>query len=780
MSQNNLVGKVLGERYRIDELLGQGGMSAVYKAFDPNLKRFVAVKVIHPHLADDPTFLMRFEDEAAAVAQLHHPNIVQVHDFNHDEDLYYMVQEFVPGETLQQLLRRTVKADTRLPIEEAINYTIDIANAAGYAHKRGMIHRDIKPANIILNMEGNAILMDFGIVKITGATTHTATGAVVGTALYMSPELIRGEVPDARADIYSLGVTLFEMVSGRPPFEADSAMSLMMMHMRDPLPNMHHLRPEVPEHLIAVITKALAKDPGDRYASMSEFSAALQGVLDSLQPGAAAAAAASQTQQPDFEATLVESPTPGKEDQGNDTLTEGQVAAAGVAAAGIASQPQEAITTPAGEGPPGQSPGTGAAGGTPTPISPPGLTTDSPPTEERKMRPVIWIGAVAVILVLIAGGIGIGMALSGSNGDGNGTDTQAAETRPTEIAVAQAAEEDPPTSTPTASPDPVEMEALAQALTPTVTPSPTMTPTPTVSPSPTIPAGIPFVRINGITLDEQANYVIEYETSEFTEQLPGTHIHFFFDTVPPEDAGVPGPGPWILYGGPRPFKGYRQNQRPEYAMKMCSLVANPDHSVQAESGTCFELPDVVLATVVNNTTCYQGPDTAYPASSPLIATQRVLVEGMSPDEQWWYVTDPQAPEESCWLAHNQSMVSGDISLLGLVEPPPLPEGVQASNLSVQITGIQVDAQGRYVVDYATRGFTEQLPGTHLHFFFNTELPENVGLSGAGNRLMYGGPSPFTGYRTADRPPEATELCVLVTNPDHSVILESGNCFQLPG
>jgi len=205
MSDYSLVGKVIGDRYRIDDLLGQGGMSTVYKAFDPNLKRAVAIKVIHPHLAGDSKFVMRFENEAAAVAQLSHPNIVQVFDFNHDENLYYMVQEFIPGETLQELLKRLSKSDAPMPLTESVQYALDICEAAGYAHQRGMIHRDIKPANIILNVNSKAILMDFGIVKITGDVSHTATGAVVGTALYMPPELIRGEVPDARADIYSLG-----------------------------------------------------------------------------------------------------------------------------------------------------------------------------------------------------------------------------------------------------------------------------------------------------------------------------------------------------------------------------------------------------------------------------------------------------------------------------------------------------------------------------------------------------------------------------------------------
>lgn len=771
MSQNNLVGNVLGDRYRIDDLIGQGGMSAVYKAYDPNLKRVVAIKVIHPHLADDPKFVLRFEDEAAAVAQLHHPNIVQVHDFNNDQDLYYMVQEFVPGETLQELLRRLSKADERLPLEEAIGYTRDICDASGFAHKRGMIHRDIKPANIILNMDGKAILMDFGIVKITGGAVHTATGAVVGTALYMSPELIKGEVPDQRADIYSLGVTLFEMVSGRPPFEADSAMSLMMMHMRDPLPNMHHLRPEVPEDMIAVLNKALAKSPDDRYASMSEFAGALSAVLEHLQSGVVA-----QEHDPAgvaAAATLVESPGPAAIDDEEDTFPDGK-AAAGAAAVGLAS----ASTAPESASPVVQPPVSSAVEGSDPPSSEPvPAITDSGPVDGKKIRPAIWIGAAVVILILIVGGIGIGLSLSGN--DGNGDTEQVVESEPTVLAVADVIEETAPTETPTASPDATVIAELALALTPSVTPSPTLFPTPTISPTPTFPPGIPFVRINGISMDDNLNYVVDYETSEFTEKLPGTHIHFFFDTVPPENAGVPQSGPWILYGGPRPFSGYSQNQRPEHAMQMCTLVANPDHSVQPESGTCYDLPDVVVATSFRDTTCYSGPDPAYGAILPLVNGQRLIVVGISPDEKWWYVTDPKNPAESCWLAQEVSIIGGDISSLGLIDPPPLPEGISAANPSVNIQQITIDEGGSYVVEYVIQGFTEQLPGTHLHFFFNTELPENVGMSGGGNRLMYGGPSPFTSYNTGDRPPEATEMCVLVTNPDHSVILESGNCSPLP-
>ena len=280
---DQMSGQTLGGRYRIDELLGQGGMSSVYKAYDPNLKRVVAVKMIHSHLANDPKFLMRFEEEAAAVAQLRHPHIVQVFDFNHDDNLYYMVQEFVPGETLQDHMRRLHRSGRKLALDQAILFTRHIAQAAGYAHRRGLVHRDIKPANIMLDIHNQAILMDFGIVKMVGSDRHTATGAVVGTALYLPPELIRGETPDARSDEYSLGVTLFEMVSGKPPFEADSAMTLMMMHLNDPLPDLRSLRPETPEALVAVIQRSLEKDRSRRFSSMEEFDAALAAALPPAQ-----------------------------------------------------------------------------------------------------------------------------------------------------------------------------------------------------------------------------------------------------------------------------------------------------------------------------------------------------------------------------------------------------------------------------------------------------------------------------------------------------------------
>jgi serine/threonine protein kinase len=279
MVVSNWEGQTLGGRYQIGELLGQGGMSSVYKATDPNLRRSVAIKLIHPHLSNNPEFVRRFEEEATGVARLRHPNIIQMYDFNHEGGVYYMVMEYVAGETLQARLKRLNASGRHLPLREALKYTLDVCNAAGYAHQRGMIHRDIKPANVMLDVHGNAILMDFGIARMVGGQQHTATGAVLGTALYMAPEQIQGLHPDARADIYSIGVMLFEALSGRPPFEADSAMTLMMMHLNDPVPDLGQLHPGIPLELQEIANKALKKDRAERYQSGEEMAAALQQAL---------------------------------------------------------------------------------------------------------------------------------------------------------------------------------------------------------------------------------------------------------------------------------------------------------------------------------------------------------------------------------------------------------------------------------------------------------------------------------------------------------------------
>jgi tRNA A-37 threonylcarbamoyl transferase component Bud32 len=723
MTRPSWIGHTLGGRYRIDDILGQGGMSAVYKAYDPNLKRVVAVKLIHSHLADDPRFLVRFEEEAAAVAQLRHPNIVQVFDFNHDQDVYYMVQEFVPGETLQEKLRRLNKTDRRMPLNEAIGYIINICDASAFAHQRGLIHRDIKPANIMINVHGQAILMDFGIVKITGGEKHTATGAVVGTALYLAPEAIRGETPDPRSDLYALGVTLFEMVSGRPPFEADSAMTLMMMHLNDPLPDLRTLRADIPAALVAVIEKALAKDREQRYVSMTEFAAALRGVLAGLDQAAPVATQADGPIPAPSKPTFTPAPHPAS------------------AAEPLAAPGENAAIRPRTEA--------GKA---------------APPAKKAGKLPLyagIGVGSLAILALLIAALL----LIPGEEDPLTALPSPSATTAPLAALPALPTATLPAASaTAAASPTSAPALALLEITAPTITPSLT----------PTIPVGVPYARINGIAIDTLGSYVVDYETFEYTETLPGQHVHFFFNSVNPDQAGLPGAGPWILYGGPRPFTDYATSDRPAAATQMCVLVANPDHSVRQESGNCYTLPDVTAAVPVFDDPCLAGPGAAYPVLGQLKAGQVLLVTALSPDEAWWTVDFPDTPGVSCWLQRSRADFSGDISTLPMAE---IPQGGAAS-LSVAITGITLNDQGQYVVAFSTSGFTPALPGTHLHFYFDIFAREQ--LSGIGsNRLMYAGLSPFTGYTQLDRPQNAAQLCALVANPDHTVIPGSGNCSQLP-
>ncbi len=269
------IGKTLSNRYKIEEELGQGGMSAVFKAYDPNLKRHVAIKLIHPHLTENPEFIQRFEQEAAAVAQLRHNNIVQVYDFNHHLSVYYMVMEYLVGEPLNKKLDALNKAGLRMPLADTIRIVATICDAVDYAHQRRMIHRDLKPANIILDLLGEPILMDFGIAKIVGGMVHTQTGAAIGTAAYMSPEQWMGEEVDHRADIYALGIILYEMLSGAPPFQGDSTYKIMTQHVSEPIPDIRQMNTNTPNSLVAIIEKALSKDRNDRYQTAVAMANAL-------------------------------------------------------------------------------------------------------------------------------------------------------------------------------------------------------------------------------------------------------------------------------------------------------------------------------------------------------------------------------------------------------------------------------------------------------------------------------------------------------------------------
>jgi serine/threonine-protein kinase len=276
------LGQEIG-RYKIVGRLGRGGMAEVYKGYQESLDRYVAIKLMHTFLVTEQDFLARFQREARAIAKLNHPNIVGVYDFDTlDDDTYYLVMEYISGGTLKDRLQELAAQGEHLPLEDAIRITSEITSALAYAHKRGMIHRDIKPANIMLTDIGKAVLTDFGIVKLVGgahaSAAFTATGALIGTPAYMSPEQALGKPGDERADIYSLGVMLFQMVTGKLPFDADTPLAVVMKHVNEAVPLPISFNPDVPFRLQEVILKALEKDPDRRYQSADEMVSALQRV----------------------------------------------------------------------------------------------------------------------------------------------------------------------------------------------------------------------------------------------------------------------------------------------------------------------------------------------------------------------------------------------------------------------------------------------------------------------------------------------------------------------
>ena len=272
---STLVGTRLGGRYRLEARIGQGGMSTVYRALDETLQRRVAVKLMNREVVSDSAQLERFRREARAVAQLNHPHIVGVIDAGEDEGRPYIVFEYVEGETLKERIRR----GGRLPIPEAVAYAIEIARALGAAHARHIVHRDVKPQNVLIDEEGSCKVTDFGIARTLDEEGLTADGRVLGTTDYVSPEQALGQPVTGQSDLYSLGVVLYEMLTGQVPFRGDSQVAVAMKHVRDSLPDAQSRRPEISAALAAVIDRATAKRVQDRYANDAELIADLEDVL---------------------------------------------------------------------------------------------------------------------------------------------------------------------------------------------------------------------------------------------------------------------------------------------------------------------------------------------------------------------------------------------------------------------------------------------------------------------------------------------------------------------
>lgn len=271
-----MIGTVLSDRYRIEAKLGSGGMSTVYLAQDRTLDRQVAIKMMHREISEQPDQLERFNQEARSVAKVSHPNVVTVIDAGEDSGRPYIVLEYVEGETLKQRISREGPLDAR----EATAYAIEIGRGLAVAHARRLVHRDIKPQNVLIEPGGRAKLTDFGISRQLEQDGMTATGRVVGTTDYVSPEQALGKSVDPRSDIYSLGVVLYEMLTGDVPFEAESQVGVAMKHVTENLPDVQERRPDVSAALALAIDRATAKNPDERYPHIGAMVEDLEAALE--------------------------------------------------------------------------------------------------------------------------------------------------------------------------------------------------------------------------------------------------------------------------------------------------------------------------------------------------------------------------------------------------------------------------------------------------------------------------------------------------------------------
>ena len=278
-----MIGELIGGRYEIEELVGTGGMSSVYRARDSVLERRVALKVLHEHFSADPEYVERFRREARAIARLNHPNIVTVIDRGEFGKRQFIVFEHIPGENLKEVVER----EGQLPVAQALALTHQIARGLAFAHQHGVVHRDVKPQNVLVDESGTAKVTDFGIARsLDPGEELTQTGTLLGTSDYIAPEQASGEPIDARSDQYSLGVLLYELLTGEVPYPADSFMAVAMRHLRDPVPSVRERRRDVPDRVDKIVARAMAKRPADRFPSTEAMMGAIEAALADTGEGA--------------------------------------------------------------------------------------------------------------------------------------------------------------------------------------------------------------------------------------------------------------------------------------------------------------------------------------------------------------------------------------------------------------------------------------------------------------------------------------------------------------
>ena len=527
-------------QYEVIERVGKGGMATVYRATQTNIGREVALKFLPREFLHDDTFLARFEREVKLVAQLAHPRILPVIDYGQHNGQPFIVTAYMAGGTLtDRLLSGT------LTVQQTAYFLTQAAEGLDHAHSQGIIHRDIKPSNILLDSHGNVHLADFGIAKVGQASAALTGTGLVGTPAYMAPEMFSGEEVTIAIDIYALGITLFQLLTSRLPYNFETPLQFINAHLNSPIPSLQDYRPDLPNSTQLIIDGSMAKKAGERYGSAGLMMVNLNVSIADMPEEAGT----QQMEVPDIEETrpptrqqpVVSLPTPTPPQQ----------------PVPVAEQP--AASAPAPETKIQQA--TPFIGGDSAP-------QDVTPQEKgRSSNLLIVVGGLALAAVGCAiAAIIVLPDLISSNRNQDQDDPVVVQIEGTPLAEAVIE----PTAT---------LEVVA--VLPTAIPTPNFTATP--------PTEL-YIRIDDIIYDG-SRYVVGYEAFGYVPVLPGMHIHFFFDTVTPLQAGAPGNGPWFLYGGPPPFAGYGPSDKPAAATQMCALVANANHSIFLQgSGNCYDLP----------------------------------------------------------------------------------------------------------------------------------------------------------------------------------------------
>ncbi len=471
----SLVGYRLG-KYEIHAEIGRGGMGAVYKGYDPLLDRYLAVKVLAPHLVWEEEFVQRFLREARSAARLKHPNIVTIHDVGQQEGWYYFVMEYVEGIALNDFIQRY----GALPLCDVLDVIKSLASALDYAHENKLIHRDIKPGNIIVGVGGAITLTDFGIARAAQEQRMTSTGTILGTPEYMAPEQAKGEEADARSDLYSLAVVAYQMLSGAVPYRADSTLALLFKVVNEPLPPIRQVKPELPEAVEAVLQRALAKDPAARYPNVTAFYEALREAFGELPGGAPSLV---QNVRPEDVSVIV---TPPAGEQA--ARSEAEMRQAPTRIEGATPAPERPVTPPPATPPPTTPPPASlqaeaemrssetvvesAASVAAKPEAPPEPVEVAAPVgsesgHQRRRRVPVWAWGVIGAIVLLGGIVGGSMAIDAIGTTPTPTATLTPTATNTSTATATATPTHTPTSTatptntPTATPTPLPAPELA-------------------------------------------------------------------------------------------------------------------------------------------------------------------------------------------------------------------------------------------------------------------------------------------------------------------------------